>query len=225
VLVSVPDPYGNHNGGHLAFGPDGMLYTTFGDGGAGGDPEDRSQDPGSLHGKLLRLDVSKPAPTPEIAAYGLRNAWRFSFDRANGDLWLGDVGQNAIEEVDHLPATALDQLPNFGWDVYEGRSTYEAKDLGPGKLVFPVAEYSHSLGCSVTGGHVYRGKAVGAAVGRYFYGDYCSGIVWSMRIENGKASGVRREPFRVASLSSFGEDTAGELYLVSLGGTIYRLAG
>jgi glucose/arabinose dehydrogenase len=224
VIVSVPDPYGNHNGGHLAFGPDGMLYTTFGDGGAGGDPENRAQDPGSLHGKLLRLDVSKPAPTPAIAAYGLRNAWRFSFDRTTGDLWLGDVGQGSFEEIDYASASAWKQLLNFGWDVYEGRASFEQKDPGPGRLVFPVTDYSHDLGYSVTGGYVYRGTAVAAAVGRYFYGDYGSGTVWSLGLRNGKAAGLRREPFQVPSLSSFGEDTAGELYLVSLRGTIYRLA-
>jgi glucose/arabinose dehydrogenase len=224
VIVSVPDPYGNHNGGHLVFGPDGMLYTTFGDGGSGGDPENRSQDPGSLHGKLLRIDVSKPAPTPQIAAYGLRNAWRFSFDRDTGDLWLGDVGQGSLEEIDYASAAAWKQLLNFGWDLYEGRAAYEPKDPGPGRLVFPVAQYGRDLGYSVTGGYVYRGTAVPAAGGRYFYGDYGSGNVWSLRLQNGRAAGLRREPFRVPSLSSFGEDSAGELYLVSLDGTIYRLA-
>jgi glucose/arabinose dehydrogenase len=222
VLLSVPDPYGNHNGGHLAFAPDGRLVTSFGDGGSGGDPENRSQDPASLFGKLLALDVSKASPQPETLALGLRNPWRFSYDRATGDLWIGDVGQNAFEEIDFVRA-GTSGLLNFGWDVYEGRAGYEQKDPGPGRLVFPIAQYGRSQGCSVTGGFVYRGKAVKAAVGRYFFGDYCSGNVWSMRQRGGKAVGLRREPFRVASLSSFGEDAAGELYLVSHGGTIYRL--
>jgi glucose/arabinose dehydrogenase len=222
VLVSVKDPYGNHNGGHLAFGPDGGLYTTFGDGGSGGDPENRAQNPGSRLGKLLRIDTA--SGRVRTAALGLRNAWRFSFDRADGDLWIGDVGQNEIEEIDWLPRDRLGTLTNFGWDVYEGRASFEQKDLGPGRLVGPVAQYPHSDGCSVTGGYVYRGKAVPSAAGRYFYGDYCSGTVWSLTLQGGEAT-VRREPFDVESLSSFGEDTAGELYLVSHGGTIYRLRG
>jgi glucose/arabinose dehydrogenase len=221
ILVSVRDPYGNHNGGHLAFGPDGRLYTTFGDGGSGGDPENRSQDPRSLHGKLLRVNTK--AGGASIAAYGLRNAWRFSFDRRTGDLWLGDVGQNAFEEISWLPRGRLGELVNYGWDVYEGRAEFERKELGPGALVQPVVVYGRGEGCSVTGGYVYRGKAVQAAAGRYFYGDYCTGTVWSMTVRDGRAAGVRKEPFRVSSLSSFGEDAAGELYLVSHGGTIYRL--
>jgi glucose/arabinose dehydrogenase len=224
ILLSVPDPYGNHNGGHLVFGPDGMLYTTIGDGGAAGDPEDRAQDPNSPFGKLLRLDVAKAGSDWEIAAIGLRNAWRFTFDRENGDLWIGDVGQGEIEEIDWLPKDSTG-LVNFGWDVYEGSSRYESKQLGPGRLVQPVAEYSHDLGCSVSGGYVYRGRTVKAAIGRYFYGDYCSGRIWSLRLADGKATGRRLERFRVASLSSFGEDAAGELYLASLDGAVYRLAG
>jgi glucose/arabinose dehydrogenase len=222
VLISVRDPYGNHNGGHLAFGPDGGLYTSFGDGGSGGDPEDRAQDPSSRFGKLLRIDPS--TRKVKVAALGLRNPWRFSFDRANGDLWIGDVGQNAVEEIDWLPRSRLGSLINYGWDVYEGRSSFEQKKLGPGQLVQPVAQYSNpGEGCSVTGGYVYRGKAVPSAVGRYFYGDYCSGLVWSLKLDGNAASGLRRESFEVDGLSSFGEDAAGELYLVSHGGTIYRL--
>jgi glucose/arabinose dehydrogenase len=221
-IFSVRDPYGNHNGGHLAFGPDGRLYTTVGDGGSGGDPEDRSQSPRSRFGKLLRINVDAAPAKVTIAALGLRNAWRFSFDRSTGDIWLGDVGQGAIEEIDWAAFPWQGQV-NFGWDVYEGSRSFEDKPLGPGRLIGPVAEYSHDDGCSVTGGYVYRGKAVPAAVGRYFYGDYCSGTVWSLRLQNGKAADLRREPFSVDSLSSFGEDAAGELYLVSHGGTIYRL--
>jgi glucose/arabinose dehydrogenase len=223
VLLSARDPYGNHNGGHLAFGPDGRMYTSFGDGGSGGDPENRAQNPGSLFGKLLRIDVdARPAKTT-VAYLGLRNPWRFSFDRQTDDLWIGDVGQNAIEEIDFVARARLGQRLNFGWDVYEGRAPFEEKQPGPGELVSPVEQYSHDDGCSVTGGYVYRGKAVPAAAGRYFYGDYCSGIVWSLRQSGGKAVGLRREPFKVSSLTSFGEDAAGELYLVSHEGTIYRL--
>ena len=224
VLLSVRDPYGNHNGGHLAFGPDGKLYTSFGDGGSGGDPEDRAQDPGSLLGKLLRIDVDRSPVRTEVAALGLRNPWRFSFDRGTGDLWIGDVGQNAVEEVDFVPRARLGERLNFGWDVYEGRSRFEDKEPGPGELVFPIAQYPNpGQGCSVTGGYVYRGRAVPGAVGRYLYGDYCSGTIWSLTERNGRAAGLRREPFRVESLTSFGEDAAGELYLVSHAGTIYRL--
>ena len=149
-----------------------------------------------------------------IVADGVRNPWRFSFDRANGDLWIGDVGQGSIEEVDHV-AWPWKGLLNFGWDVYEGRASFEQKTLGPGKLVMPVAQYSHARGCSITGGYVYRGSAVPAAKGRYFYGDYCSGTVWSLKLVNGAARQIRPEPFTVKSLTSFGEDAAGELYAVS----------
>jgi glucose/arabinose dehydrogenase len=222
VLFSVRDPYGNHNGGHVAFGPDGKLYTTIGDGGSGGDPENRSQQMSSPFGKLQRIDVDRRPARVSIAALGLRNAWRFSFDRTTGDLWLGDVGQGSIEEIDFLPAGAKG-LVNFGWDVYEGRSDFERKRRGPGRLVFPIAQYSHDDGCSVTGGYVYRGTAVPAANGRYFFGDYCSGTIWSTRQAGGKAVGLRREPFSVKSITSFGQDARGELYAVSQDGTIYRL--
>jgi glucose/arabinose dehydrogenase len=223
ILLSVDDPYSNHNGGHLAFGRDGLLYTTIGDGGAGGDPENRSQDMGSQFGKLLTLDVSTANATWRIAALGLRNAWRFSFDRANGDLYIGDVGQNAVEEIDYTPRRSPG-LENYGWDVYEGSQRFEDKAPGPGKLVFPVFEYGHSDGhCTVIGGHVYRGKARPAERGRYVLGDYCSGAVWSLRVSSGRAQGVRRESFRLPGLTSFGEDAAGEIYATTADGTIYRL--
>jgi glucose/arabinose dehydrogenase len=222
ILLAVPDPYGNHNGGHLAFGPDGMLYTSIGDGGAGGDPQDRAQNPGSQFGKLLTLDVSKPSARWTIAALGLRNPWRFSFDRMTGDLYLGDVGQGAIEEIDFTPRQSPD-LENYGWNRYEGSRRFEDGDSGPGKLVFPVFEYGHDKGCSVTGGYVYRGSARASERGRYLLGDYCSGTIWSFRISQGGASDVRTEPFDVDSLSSFGENATGELFAVSHDGTIYRL--
>jgi glucose/arabinose dehydrogenase len=218
-LFASRDPYGNHNGGMLEFGPNGRLYFTMGDGGAGGDPEDRSQSMRSLFGKLLSINVATKGI--KIEALGLRNAWRFSFDRANGDLYIGDVGQGELEEIDYVPA-ASPGLENYGWDVYEGRSRFEDKALGPGKLVQPVAQYSHDNGCSVTGGYVYRGSNASLR-GRYIYGDYCSGIIWSFKIAEGKATGLRRERFKVESVSSFGQDVAGELYAVSHDGTIYRL--
>jgi glucose/arabinose dehydrogenase len=220
----VKQPYPNHNGGQVAFGPDGLLYVGMGDGGSGGDPENRAQNMASRFGKLLTLDVSLRDAKPTIAALGLRNPWRFSFDRANGDLYIGDVGQNSIEEVDYTPRRSPG-LENYGWDVYEGRAKFEAKQPGPGKLVFPIAQYTHAQGISVTGGFVYRGRAVPALRGRYIYGDFGSGTIWTLRVANGRATGLRRESIKVQSLSSFGEDAAGELYAVSLDGTVYRITG
>jgi glucose/arabinose dehydrogenase len=222
-LLFVEQPYANHNGGQLAFGPDGRLYVGMGDGGSGGDPENRAQNLGERLGKLLSLDVDQGGSDWRIEGYGLRNPWRFSFDRETGDLWIGDVGQGEWEEIDHTPQ-GEPGLENYGWDVFEGRQRYEDKDPNPrGRLVMPVAEYSHDHGCSVTGGFVYRGEAIPAAQGRYFYGDYCSGNVWSLALSDPKATGIRRHRFRVAALSSFGEDAAGELYLVSLEGNVFRL--
>jgi glucose/arabinose dehydrogenase len=222
-LLFVDQPYSNHNGGMVAYGPDGFVYVGMGDGGAGGDPENRAQNPSSRLGKILRLDPSRPGTAPKIVALGVRNPWRFSFDKSDGDLWIGDVGQNAVEEVDHV-TWPLGGLLNFGWDVYEGRSSYEPKPLGPGRYVPPVAQYFHDEGCSITGGYVYRGSKVPAAKGRYFYGDFCSGTIWSLRLAGSTATGIRKEPFSVRGLTSFGEDAAGELYLVD-GDSVYRLAG
>jgi glucose/arabinose dehydrogenase len=223
LLLSVPDPYGNHNGGHLAFGPDGRLYTSIGDGGSGGDPEDRAQDMRSLFGKLLALDVSRAAARWQIDANGLRNPWRFSFDRATGDLWIGDVGQGEIEEIDVTPRPSPG-LENYGWDLYEGSRRFEDGSLGPGKLVAPIFEYDHGRGCSVTGGFVYRGRARPSERGRYVFGDYCSGTVWSLRLGGGEARDVRVEPFEIEGLTSFGENAAGELFALAQSGTIYRLS-
>jgi len=224
-LLYVDQPYANHNGGQLAFGPDGLLYVGMGDGGSSGDPENRAQDLSSRLGKLLRLDVDGSSTEWEMAAYGLRNPWRFSFDRETGDLWIADVGQSSVEEVDFVPLADLQRLHNFGWDVYEGSEVFADKMPTPGgKLVAPITEYGHDLGCSITGGYVYRGSAVRTqAWGRYFYGDYCSGRIWSVARWNGEVS-RRSHPFRVPGLTSFGEDASGELYLVSTDGVIRRLA-
>jgi glucose/arabinose dehydrogenase len=223
ILLSVPDPYANHNGGHLAFGRDGMLYTTIGDGGSGGDPEERAQDMGSRFGKLLRLEVSKSGADWEIAGLGLRNAWRFSFDRATGDLYLGDVGQNAVEEVNFTPFDSPG-LENYGWNLYEGSRRYSQANAGPGKLVFPIYEYGRDNGnCTVIGGHVYRGRARPAERGRYILADYCSGIVWSLRVRSGEATSVRRESFRLPGVTSFGENAAGEIFATLQDGRILRL--
>jgi glucose/arabinose dehydrogenase len=221
TLLAVPQPYSNHNGGMVAFGPDGLLYVGMGDGGSGGDPENRAQDMRSLLGKMLRLDARKPrAIDPEIVATGVRNPWRFSFDRRTGDLWIGDVGQNAIEEIDRIRAREKG-LVNLGWDVYEGRSRYEDKQPGPGRLVGPVAQYTHDEGCSVTGGYVVREGGPSALQGRYVYGDYCSGTIWSLPVVG--APKPRKESIEVANLVSFGEDEAGRLYAVSANGTVYRI--
>jgi glucose/arabinose dehydrogenase len=225
-LLFVRQPYSNHNGGQVAFGPNGKLYIGMGDGGSGGDPENRAQNMGALLGKMLTIDVNRRGARPQIDAIGLRNPWRFSFDRANGDLYIGDVGQNAWEEIDYLPRARLPRLQNYGWDVFEGRARFEDKEPSRGDLISPIAVYGNSEeGCSVTGGFVYRGSKVGAARGRYFYGDYCSGTIWSLRVVDGRARQLRREPFQVSTLTSFGEDARGELYLVAQGGTIFRLRG
>ena len=225
LLLAVDDPYANHNGGNLAFGPDGLLYTSIGDGGSGGDPENRSQDMQSVFGKLLRLDVSKPRAQWEIAALGLRNPWRFSFDRATGDLYIGDVGQNAVEEVDFLPRSRLGELQNYGWNKFEGSQRFQQGVLGPGRVVSPVFEYGHAGGnCSITGGYVYRGRGRNVERGRYVLGDYCSGVVRSFRVVGGKATGVRVAGFRIQGLTSFGQDAAGELYALSESGNVFRLS-
>jgi glucose/arabinose dehydrogenase len=227
-LVFVKDFASNHNGGQLQFGPDKRLYWGNGDGGGGGDPQGNGQSLARPFAKIMRLNVRAPKVYWQLVAYGLRNPWRFSFDRANGDLYIGDVGQGAWEEIDYLKRGTAG-ISNFGWNRYEGRHVYDSSTelLGRGTYRPPVAEYSHSSGgCSVTGGYVYRGKAVPAAVGRYFYGDYCTGIIWSFKISAGKAVGLRREPFQLKGLSSFGEDAAGELYLMSVdSGSLLRLAG
>jgi len=211
----------NHDGGQLQFGPDGRLYAGIGDGGSGGDPPANSQNLSRRLGKLLRLHGSRW----QIYAYGLRNPWRFSFDRANGDLYIGDVGQGSWEEIDYRPRSA-NGLANYGWSAYEGLVPYNPSRLNhSGALVKPVLVYSHNGGhCSVTGGYVYRGSAVPAARGRYFYGDYCTGEIWSLRISDGRAVDNRLEASRIGSLSSFGQGANGSLYAVSLDGGLYRLA-
>jgi glucose/arabinose dehydrogenase len=222
-LFRLDQPYSNHNGGDLVFGPDGLLYVGTGDGGSGGDPENRAQDMQSLFGKMLRFDVRRPGSDPEIVALGLRNPWRYSFDRLTGDLYIGDVGQGDWEEVDYTPRSS-NGLVNYGWDVLEGTHQFETKEPGPGGLVAPIYEYSHSRGCTVVGGFVYRGQARPGQRGRYTFGDYCSGVVWSLRVSGGKATAIRVEPFRIPSLTSFGEDAAGELYATSHEGVLYRIS-
>jgi glucose/arabinose dehydrogenase len=223
-LLFVRQPYANHNGGELQFDRNGLLYVGMGDGGSAGDPGNRAQNPSQRLGKLLRINPLRRGARWQIVGLGLRNPWRFSFDRANGDLYIGDVGQGEWEEIDYRPRSAIGRLANYGWKAFEGRARYTNTPLGPGQLVAPVYVYGHADGsCSVTGGYVYRGRAVSAAVGRYFFGDFCSGIVWSLRMQNGNATDVRRESFEVGNLTSFGEDVEGELYFATGNGRIYKL--
>ena len=226
VLLRVRQPYSNHNGGQLQFGPDGRLYVGMGDGGGTGDPQGRAQDPRSRLGKMLRLSVGTSPVKVGVYAKGLRNPWRFSFDRKTGALWIGDVGQNAWEEVDYLragrPAGA-----NLGWNGYEGTHVYDrgtAARLHRSKLVWPATEYSHSVGNAVSGGYVYRGLAVPALRGLYVFGDFGSGRVWVMRGPAGTPVALPGADRAVGRISSFVEDAAGELYVVDIAGSVYRIA-
>lgn len=239
VLLTIPQPYPNHNGGQIAFSPrDGYLYIGMGDGGDAGDPQNNAQSPDSLLGKILRIDVESgdapyavPPSNPftqtaayrgEIWAVGLRNPWRFSFDRETGDLYIGDVGQSTWEEVDFQPATSAGG-ENYGWRLMEGMHCFEPADCDPSGLTLPVTEYGHGLGCAVTAGYVYRGQEAVELQGWFLYGDYCSGRIWGLK-EN--ASGWQSEELLrpPIPISSFGEDEAGELYVADYGGgVIYHL--
>jgi glucose/arabinose dehydrogenase len=224
ALLFIKQPYANHNGGQLQFGPDGKLDAGYGDGGSGGDPENRAQNPATKLGKLIRLDVTRSKVAWQIVGIGLRNPWRFSFDRQTGDLWIGDVGQNEWEEVDVVPHAAVKPVLNFGWSVFEGDVKFKDEQLRGGTLVKPAYVYQHGdAGCSITGGYVYRGAAVPALRGRYVFGDFCSGIVWSGVQSADKLTDVRSEG-KVGELAGFGEDASGELYAASLGGTVFKLS-
>lgn len=244
ILLEVEQPYANHDGGQLEFGPDGYLYLGLGDGGAANDPLDAGQDLQQLLGKILRLDVSGdqgytiPASNPfvgrddargEVWAWGLRNPWRFSFDRLNGDLYIGDVGQNKWEEIDFAPANSKGG-ENYGWRLKEGTHEFSDQEGVPREsLVEPIHEYGHGPHCSIVGGYVYRGTAIPELAGWYFYGDTCSGAVGVLRTEKGVQ--VARQDLtkqlapkgKLAQLVSFGEDAAGELYAVTLSGSVYRI--
>lgn len=234
-VLSVEQPYANHNGGMIAFAPDGKLWVGMGDGGSGGDPQGNGQNPATLLGKMLRLDVDQapyviPPDNPfanrsgargEIWAMGVRNPWRFSFDRGAPLVYVADVGQNAWEEVNVAPVSSAGL--DYGWNRREGLHAFRASPPRPNTLD-PVEEYAHSEGCSVTGGYVYRGRAMPQYAGTYFFADYCRGWVRSFRWANGRVS-ERREwnlgP--LGSITSFGEDAAGELYVTSDDGSVYRL--
>ncbi len=235
-LLYVEQPYANHNGGHMAFGPDGYLYISLGDGGSGGDPQGNGQNLSTLLGKMLRIDVDvssgyaipadnpfveREGARPEVWAWGLRNVWRFGFDRATGDLFLADVGQNQWEEINFQPADSAGG-ENYGWNAFEGTHAYSGQPAAS-ETVPPVLEYDHSRGrCSVTGGYVYRGARIPALQGVYLYGDWCSGTIWSAApgADGAWQAVVSLESGR--SISSFGEDEAGELYLVDYGGAVLR---
>lgn len=238
IILTVRQPYANHNGGQLAFGPDGHLYIGMGDGGSAGDPQGNGQKAGTLLGKLLRIDVESgqrpyavPSDNPfvkdagyrpEIWALGLRNPWRFSFDRKTGDLYLADVGQNDYEEIDFEPAGSRGGR-NYGWNVMEGMDCFREKTCDRSGLVLPVAGYGHAEGCSVTGGFVYRGSEFPELDGIYFYGDYCSGRIWGLK----KKGDSWEKSFLIHSeysFSTFGEDGRGEIYAADYrGGEIYRI--
>jgi glucose/arabinose dehydrogenase len=240
IMVSVDDPFGNHNGGVLAFGPEGYLYAGLGDGGSANDPFGNGQNTSSLLGKILRLDVDAAEPygipgdnpfssgggSPEVWAYGLRNPWRLSFDSATGDLFIGDVGQGAWEEVDYLQVGTPGGV-NFGWDYREGTHAFEGSPPQGLQLSDPIAEYSHNEGgCSITGGYVYRGS-MPEWTGIYLYGDYCTGYMWGLLRSAGQVSGPDWQSLLLfetgANITTFGQDGDGEVYLADRGGGIYRL--
>jgi glucose/arabinose dehydrogenase len=232
VLLTISQPFANHNGGQLAFGPDGYLYIGMGDGGSGGDPQNNGQSPGALLGKLLRIDVESGAAPyavppdnpfvgvagfrPEIWALGLRNPWRFSFDRGTGDLYIGDVGQGSFEEIDFQAAGDLVGR-NYGWNIMEGAGCFGGPTCNTAGLTLPVVTYAHTPECSVTGGIVYRGAALPALHGIYFYGDFCSGRIWGLRKNSvGWDNAELVAPVVPArNITTFGEDESGNVYVVN----------
>jgi glucose/arabinose dehydrogenase len=228
-LLFHEQPEENHNGGQLAFGPDGRLYLGLGDGGGGFDPRRTAQDPESLLGKVLSTDVDAPEPRWRVVLTGLRNPWRFSFDSALGEIWVADVGQDAVEEVNRVLLEPDEPPKNLGWSAYEGTLRVEeggTHDLdSTGEVIWPVASYGHDDqgGCSITGGVVYRGTALPELSGRYVYGDFCTAALWSLEgTPEGRAADVRRERAKVPQLTHIGTDGDGELLFASATGAIYR---
>jgi glucose/arabinose dehydrogenase len=239
LVLHVPQPFSNHNGGQIAFGPDGYLYVALGDGGAGGDPDGNAQSLATLLGKILRIDprptdgrpyeippdnpfVGRDDARPEIWVYGLRNPWRFSFDRTTGDLWIGDVGQDAFEEIDVLPAGSAGGA-NLGWDRFEGPRRFEG-DADRREMVFPVHTYEHDGSvCAVTGGYAYRGSRIADLAGAYLFADFCTGEIQALRRSDERVEGPVGLGPVVPLLSSFGEDAEGELYVLSLAGEVLRV--
>jgi glucose/arabinose dehydrogenase len=234
IILELEQPYGNHNGGDLQFGPDGYLYITFGDGGAGGDPHKHGQNLSTLLATILRIDIDHPQDgkpygipsdnpfintpdaRPEIYAYGLRNVWRFSFDSKTGTLWAGDVGQNAKEEIDIVTAGG-----NYGWNPREGFSPFNGGKKTP-DMIEPIVAHGRDEAASITGGYIYRGAALPDLQGAYIYGDYVTGIIWRLRYD-GQQVTEHEQIGIVSGLASFGVDTHGELYICSFSGQIYKL--
>ncbi|MYZ38497.1 PQQ-dependent sugar dehydrogenase [Streptomyces sp. MnatMP-M17] len=237
TVLTQTQPYSNHNGGDIKIGPDGYLYIAFGDGGSGGDPHDNGQNLGTLLGKMLRIDprggtpyaipqdnpfVDDPNAKGEIWAYGLRNPWRFSFDAGTGDLLIADVGQSDWEEIDWAPAASKGG-ENYGWSEMEGNHSFRG-GIEPANHVPPVHEYGRNgLGCSVTGGFVYRGKAIPALKGQYVFSDYCDGTVRTLKMENGTVTGESDLGVNGGEVISFVEGGNGELYVLAIGGTVSRI--
>lgn len=236
-ILKIPQPFHDHNGGVMTFGPDGYLYIGVGDGGSlGDDPGATGQDLSTLLGKILRIDVNAETYTvpadnpfvgfegalPEIWAYGLRNPWRFTFDRVTGDFYIGEVGQFSYEEIDFQPADSPGG-ENYGWNEYEGLHPY-LDGVAPENMTPPIVEYPHSEGCAVTGGYVYRGEALPELQGTYFLGDYCTGKIWTLRRHDAGEWQFHFFMQTPATISSFGDDEAGELYLVDYKGDIFRLS-
>jgi len=246
TLLHIFQPYDNHNGGMLAFGRDGFLYIGMGDGGSAGDPQNHAQNLGSLLGKILRIDPSGPSATKpykipasnpyvgrtgldEIWDYGLRNPWRFSFDRSTGNLWIGDVGQNNWEEVDRATwissSHPAGRATNWGWHVMEGRACYDPPSgcNTSGKTLPPVV-YSHVNGrCAITGGYIYRGSAIAGLAGAFVFGDYCSGEIWETTATSTAVASKTLLLDTTFNISSFGEDASGELYVCDLNGSVYKI--
>jgi glucose/arabinose dehydrogenase len=235
TVLTQEQPYANHNGGHLSFGPDGYLYIAFGDGGGGSDPERNGQNPATLLATISRINVQDDGTytipednpvngderfAPEVWAYGLRNPWRFSFDAATGDLYIGDVGQNQLEEINFEPADSAGGV-NYGWSIFEASQPYNGGDQTD-DMVFPVAEYGRGQGISVTGGYVYRGAALPQLDGIYFYGDFGLGTIWALWRD--AAGDWQHETFLAsgATISSFGVDEQNELYVVNYAGSILK---
>jgi len=233
LILSVAQPFGNHNGGDIAFGPDGFLYIGFGDGGAGGDPLNNGQNLSTLLGTVLRIDVHGGSPYAiprsnpfrqrrdarnEIFAYGLRNPWRFSFDRDTGELWTGDVGQNRVEEINLIVSGK-----NYGWNIREGSRAFRGRGRNAVGLTDPVAEYGRDLGCSVTGGYVYRGREIADLNGVYLFSDFCSGRVWGLLPPEDDRRPVIELLQADVQAASFAEANDGTVFLLDLSGEIYRI--
>lgn len=243
LILGVDQPFANHNGGLIAFDPTGMLMIGLGDGGSAGDPGNRAQNLNVLLGKLLRIDprkpsggrpygipgdnpfVGRPGARPEVWAYGLRNPWRWSFDAGTGDLYVADVGERSWEEISFAPP-AVQSGANYGWRRYEGNKVFKDEPIDESRLVMPVLTYALTGGnCAVTGGGVYRGSVL-ALKGFYLYGDYCAGVIKGFKVTGGKATDSRTfGDLNVPQLASFGQDSEGEMYALSLGGSVYRITG